>query len=110
MEVFAVMDKAFFGRGVFAVFSTRERAEEHKPAIEEVHRSVCTVRACKVISAGGPADTLYAGYTYDDVYDVLIFDALYAGAAHARDAAGRKGLVVRLLLDAPGKRETMPFE
>ena len=56
------------------------------------------------------SETFYAAYTYDDVYDVLIFDALYAEASHARDAVGHKGLVVRLVLDAPGVRETVSSE
>jgi hypothetical protein len=110
MEVFAVIDQAFFGRGVYAVFSSLRMAEEHKQAVEAEHGSLCTVRACTVIAAEGPTDTLYAGYSYNGIYDVLIFDAIYAEAPHARDAVGHRGLVVRLIIDMPGHRETVPPE
>jgi hypothetical protein len=108
MEVFAVMDQAFFGRGVYAIFSSRRKAEENMPMIEMERRALCTIRACTVIAAEEPADTVYAGYSYNGIYDVLIFDAIYAEASHARDGVGRKGLVVRFLLDASGHGETVP--
>jgi hypothetical protein len=103
MTVFAVRDKAWTGRGIFALFSTVDRA------LEFLDRSTGIVKLCGEVTelsivlgyGEGLPDTIFAAFTYDDLYDSHIFDGLYADRLVAWDVAGPKGQVFTFVIDSP---------
>lgn len=103
MRVFAIRDKAWLGRGVFAVFSTADKAEQFLDRSAGIVRQCGQVAELPIIaedSSRAPS-RVFAAYLYDDLHDSHILDGLYEDAAVAGDVAGRKGHVVELVIDSP---------
>lgn len=103
MKIFVIRDKALLGRGVFAVFSTLDKAQQF------LDRSAGIVRQCGELAelsivlkddAHTPS-RVFAAYLYDNLHDSHIFDGLYEDPAIAKDVAGRKGHVVEFVIDLP---------
>jgi hypothetical protein len=101
MKVYSVRDKAFFGRGIFALFSDGETAQQFLDRARGVLRQCGEVAELAVIGKGDPLSTVFAAYVYDDLHDSHIFDGLYTDAAVAKDVAGRKGHVVKFVIGLP---------
>ena len=99
MRVFAVRDKAWLGRGVFAVFSTVDKAEQFLGQSIGVVRQCGEVAELSIIMADNShsPSRVFAAYLYDDLHDSLIFDGLYEDATVAGDVAGRKGQIIKLV-------------
>ncbi len=118
MELFAIMDKAFLGRGVFGVFSDFAKADSYLHECMAVDVPLCEIRRLKLddlrgsLSAAntGVSGFVFVAYVYDQLHDQVIFDGLYPDSELAREAAGDSGLVVRFLVDAPDIRETIEIE
>lgn len=99
MEVFVVLDKAFFGKGVFGVFSSSDKAAIQVEAFGNAWGCTCEVRQFSLEGGLDPSGTLFAAFTHDSLYDTYVFDGVYTGIAAAHAAADRKGLVAELILD-----------
>lgn len=103
MRVFAVRDKAWLGRGIFALFSAVDKAERFLDRSAGIVKQCGEVAELTIVDEGG-ADAptkVFAAYLYDDLHDSHIFDGLYRDAALAGDVAGDKGHVVELVIDLP---------
>ncbi len=105
MELFVVMDRSILGRGVFAVFSTIERAQSFSDVLYRNTRFQSEVKACPIIGGLGDPDRVYAAHFYDDFYDTHVFDGIYSDSNLAYDAVGRKGLIIRFVIDSPEDKE-----
>jgi hypothetical protein len=105
MELFVVLDKAFLGRGVFGIFSNREKAEKFVTDLQEETSHTCAISSLPVIGNGGHGETVFAAHVYNHLYDTFVFDGIYAKEAFAYDAVGHKGLIIRFTVDSPGDRE-----
>jgi hypothetical protein len=105
MELFVVMDRSILGRGVFAVFSSLEKARSFGDDMYQSTNFQCEVKACPVIGGSGVPDKVYAAHFYDDFYDTHVFDGIYSESDLAYDAVGRKGLIIRFVIDSPDDRE-----
>jgi hypothetical protein len=103
VRAFAVRDKALLGRGIFALFSTVERAEQYLRGSTGIVRQCGEVTELAVVakSHDGFPSTVFAAYFYDDLHDSHIFDGLYEDSGVAFDIAGRKGHVVEFVIDSP---------
>jgi hypothetical protein len=97
------MDRAFFGQGVFAIFSTQEKAARYMNS-EAREGPGCEIRTMGVMGKAECDDRVFAAYAYNGVYDVYIFDGLYGEVLDARDAAGHKGLVMEFGIDTSHKK------
>jgi hypothetical protein len=100
MRVFAVRDKAWLGRGIFALFSTIDRAQRFLDCSCGIIRQCGEVAELIAMEASDSPSTVFAAYLYDDLYDSHIFDGLYEDGGVARDVAGDKGYVVKLVIDS----------
>lgn len=105
MEAFIVSDAMMFGKGVFGVFSTLEKAVCFKEEFEKESKYSCEVKKIHVIGTFEKTNNVFAALTYDGLYDMHTFDGLYARSDLAFDAVGEKGLVVEFVIDVPEKRE-----
>jgi hypothetical protein len=105
LEVFVVMDKSMMGRGVFGVFSNVERATAFYEDLTPGDRNLLEVKALRVTGVCDPSTSLYVAHAYDDLYDVQVFDGIYATSYLARDASGPKGMIVEFVVDSPGTRK-----
>jgi hypothetical protein len=106
MRVFSVRDKAWLGRGIFALFSDIEKAKRFLDRSSGIVRQCGEVAELTIVIKGdghGPI-TVFAAYLYDDLHDSHIFDGLYEDADMARDVAGDKGHVVELMIDSPDEQ------
>jgi hypothetical protein len=103
-ELFVVMDKAFFGRGVFGVFSASEKADSCCREIKKEAGYETEVRRIAVEGGRSSLHGIFIAHTYDKLHDLHVFDGLYCNAQDAREAAGREGLIVRFLIDQPDSR------
>src|SRR5512137_828966 len=92
MEAFIVSDAMIFGKNVFGVFSTLEKAVCFKEEFEKESNYFCEVKEIQVIGAIGMTYNVFTALTYDGLYDMHTFDGLYARADLAFDAVGEKGL------------------
>jgi hypothetical protein len=103
MKVFSVRDKAWLGRGIFALFSTVDGAEQFLDQSTGIVRQCGEVAELTMITKSGDAapSAVFAAYLYDDLHDSHIFDGLYEDSAVAREVAGNKGHVVEFVIDAP---------
>lgn len=104
MEAFIVSDAMIFGKGVFGVFSTIEKAVCFKEEFEKKSKYFCEVKKVSVIGAFALPNNVFAAHTYDGLYDIHTFDGLYARPELAFDAVGEKGLVVEFVIDVPEKK------
>lgn len=107
MRVFAVRDKAWLGRGIFAVFSTAAKAERFLDQSTGIVGQCGEIAELAVIASDGShtPSSVFAAYLYDDLHDSHIFDGLYEDAAVAGDVAGRKGRVVPFAIDSPEEHD-----
>ncbi|NLT23011.1 MAG: hypothetical protein GXX82_08195 [Syntrophorhabdus sp.] len=105
MELFVVMDRSILGRGVFAVFSSIEKARSFSDDMYRNTSFQSEVKTCTVIGGPDPSDRVYAAHFYDDFYDTHVFDGIYSESNLAYDAVGRKGLIIRFVIDSPEDRE-----
>jgi hypothetical protein len=117
LELFAIMDKAFLGRGVLGIFSDFAGAESYLRECMAVDVPLCEIRSLRVIdpwgpgaAAASPTGFVFAAYMYDQLHDQTVFEGLYPDALCAREAVGDSGLVVRFLIDAPDAREIIETE
>jgi hypothetical protein len=104
MEFYVVSDAPIFGKGVFGVFSTLEKAIGFKVEFEKESKYFCEIRQLSVIGSYTFPDNIFAAYTYDLLYDMHTLDGLYAKSEIAVDAAGDNGLVDEFIIDVPGKQ------
>lgn len=100
MKIYSVRDKALLGRGVFALFSSRETAQAFLDRSTGIVRQCGEVAELLVIGGGNVSSVVFAAYTYDDLHDSHIFDGLYSDATVAKDVAGRKGHVVEFVINS----------
>jgi hypothetical protein len=105
MDVYAVSDAMIFGKGVFGIFSTPEKAVCFKEEFERESKYFCEIKQLTVIGSYKFSGSIFAAYTYDLLYDMHTFDGLYAESEIALDAAGKHGLVEEFVIDLPGKRK-----
>lgn len=101
MKIFAVRDKAWLGRGIFALFSTSDKAEQYLRASTGFIRQSGEIAEIALLHCTHMPPEVFAAYTYDSLHDSHVFDGLYGDAAMARDAVGIKGNVVGHVIDIP---------
>lgn len=106
MEIFIVMDRHILGRGVFALFSTIEKAEKFMDEFTVETGNLCTISQMSVIGKYS-SQRVFAGYIYDSFYDTHVLDGIYADPVDARDGINPGGLVVRFVIDSPGEKEIL---
>ncbi len=104
MDLYVLIDSAFFGRGVFGVFSRSDLAYGHASKIQDLF---CQWEIKRVELCGERLedDFVYVAYHYYELYDCYTFDGVYANAEDAREAVGRKGLVVEFRVDSPDHKK-----
>jgi hypothetical protein len=105
LEAFIVSDAMIFGKGVFGIFSTLEKAVCFKEEFENETKYFCEVKKVSIIGAYEVYNNIFAAHTYDGLYDMHVFDGLYAELELAFEAVGEKGLVVEFVIDVPDKRK-----
>lgn len=105
MEIFVVMDKSIMGRGVFGVFSSMERATAFREDLTIGDRNLMEVKTLSVTGVCDSGTCVYVAHTYDNLYDVQVFDGIYATSFLARDASGPKGMIVEFVVDSPGAKK-----
>jgi hypothetical protein len=105
MELFVVMDRSILGRGVFAVFSSIEKARSFSDDMYRNTQFQCEVKACPLIGGSDVPGRVYAAHFYDDFYDTHVFDGIYSESNLAYDAVGGKGLIIRFVIDSPEDKE-----
>lgn len=104
------MDQAFFGKGVFAVFSSYEKAWDFTEAFVAETNHLCHIRLVPLLGNIAVSNRVYAAHTYDQLHDVHVFDGLYGATSVAHDAAGKGGLVLAFAVDEPESREILGKE
>jgi hypothetical protein len=100
MELFVLMDAAFFGRGIFGIFTNGDLALKCR---DNMKGTFCRweIRKVSLIGENPIEGLVYAAYIYHELYDCYTFDGLYAREEYAKDAVGDKGMVVEFRIDAP---------
>jgi len=79
---------------------------------EDLYRDVhfpSEVKACSIIGEALPSGSVYAAHLYDHFYDTHIFDGIYSQSTVAYDAVGRKGLIIRFVIDFPEDKEILTW-
>ena len=104
MDVYAVSDAMIFGKGIFGVFSTFEKAICFKDEFEKESKQSCEIKQLTIIGSYEFPDNVFAAYTYDLLYDMHTLDGLYDKQEIALDAAGERGLIDEFVIDVPGKK------
>jgi hypothetical protein len=99
-----VSDAMIFGKGVFGIFSTLEKAVCFKEEFEKESKYFCEVKKLTVVGAYELLGNLFAAYTYDALYDMHTLDGLYTKLEQAFEAGGEKGLIVEFVIDVPEKK------
>jgi hypothetical protein len=107
MDVFVVSDSMIFGKGVFGIFSTLEKAICFKEEFEKENKYFCDLKQLTIIGSYNFPDKLFAAYTYDLLYDIHSLDGLYAESELALEAVGERGLIDEFAIDVPGKQKIM---
>lgn len=107
LKVFVVMDKSIMGRGVFGVFSSMERATAFWEDLTTGDRNLLEVKTLGVTGVCDSGTCVYVAHIYEDLYDVQVFDGIYATSFLARDASGPKGMIVEFVVDSPGTKKTL---
>jgi hypothetical protein len=102
LEVFVVMDKSIMG--AFGVFSSMEQATAFREGLTIGERNLMEVKPLSVTGVCDSGICVYVAHTYDDLYDVQVFDGIYATSLLARDASGPKGMIVEFVVDSPETR------
>ncbi len=117
MELFAIMDRAFLGRGIFGVFSDFAGADSYLREYMAVDVPLCEIRSLTVVdpwgegAAAGPlSGFVFVAYMYDQLHDQTVFEGLYPDPLSAREAVGDGGLVVKFCIDAPDTKEIVETE
>ena len=105
MEVFIVRDSMIFGKGVFGIFSTLEKAACFKEEFEKENKYFCEINKLKVIGTYEFPGNVFAAHTYDMLYDMHTLDGLYAEPELAFEAVGEKGLIFEFVIDIPDKKQ-----
>lgn len=105
MEVFVVRDAMIFGKGVFGVFSSLEKASSFKEKIEKESKYFCEINKLTVIGTYRFPGNVFAAHTYDLFYDMHTLDGLYAESGLAFEAVGERGLIVEFVIDIPEKKQ-----
>lgn len=103
VELFILADSAFFGRGVFGVFSCADLAKEYKEKIEGIFCE-WEIKKVELIGEGLTSQVVYAAYIYHELYDCYSLDGIYARKEDAKEAVGKKGKVVEFIIDFPAHR------
>jgi len=107
MELFVVMDKSILGRGVFAVFSSIEKAQSFSDDLYRTTHFHSEVKVCPIIGGHDTSGRVFAAHFYDHFYDTHVFDGLYSEDVLAYDAVGNKGLIMRFIIDSPEDKEIL---
>jgi hypothetical protein len=107
MDAYAVCDAMIFGKGVFGVFSTIEKALHFKSEAEKEGRHVCEIKQLTITGPYEFPGNIFAAYIYDLLYDMYTLDGLYAKFEIASDAAGKRGLIDEFIIDIPGKKKVI---
>jgi hypothetical protein len=110
LELYIVMDQAFFGKGVFAVFSSYEKAWDFTEAFVAETGHICNIRLVSLLGTWEAPSQVYAVHIYDQLHDVHVFDGLYGAMKVAREAAGKGGLVLGFAVDRPETKEVLAEE
>jgi len=105
MDVFVVSDAMIFGKGVFGIFSTLEKAICFKEEFEKESKCFCEIKQLTTIGTYNFPGNIFAAYTYDLLYDMNTLDGLYAESEIALEAVGERGLIIEFVIDAPGKQK-----
>lgn len=105
MEVFVVRDAMIFGKGVFGVFSSLEKASSFKEEVEKESKYFCEINRLTVIGTYQFPGNVFAAHTYDLLYDMHTLDGLYANSEIAFEAVGERGLIVEFVIDIPEKKQ-----
>jgi len=100
MELFVVMDRSLFGRGVFGIFSTYTKAYEYMDQ-KEGARSLCEIKKFEIHGEVIQPTYIYSAYTYIKLYDLYVLEGLYAESFDAYTAAGHNGMIIEWILDMP---------
>ena len=95
-----MIDKPLLGRGVFAIFSTLEKARAYLETAEKI-TDMCEIRPLAVMGRQECDNRVFAAYIYEGIWDTYVLDGLYAKASLASEAVGHKGLVAEFVVDAP---------
>ncbi|MCX7856486.1 MAG: hypothetical protein N2513_00665 [Deltaproteobacteria bacterium] len=106
MIIFALMDSAFFGRGVFGIFTSETLALEYAAKLENVFCQ-WEIKRLNLIGEEVDDDLVYVAYIYHELYDSFTLEGVYANGDDARDAVGHKGMVVQFKIDSPDKKKTI---
>ncbi len=110
MRLFVVVDRMILGKGLFGAFSTERKALDFCQEFEQSTGFAGEVKDLPVTGECSCPDTIFAAHTYDELFDLQIFDSLYGNQSYAREAAGTKGWVVELRIDAPEQRRIVVDE
>jgi hypothetical protein len=105
MDVFVVSDAMIFGKGVFGIFSTLDKAVCFKEEFEKENKYFCEIRQLTTIGSYTFPNNIFAAYTYDLLYDMHTLDGLYADSELALEAAGERGLINEFVIDVPGMQK-----
>ena len=100
MELFILMDSAFFGRGIFGIFTSLELALKYRENIGEIFCQ-WEIKRVSLIGERPKEGLVYAAYIYHELYDCYTFDGVYASEDYAKDAVGEKGMIVEFRIDVP---------
>jgi hypothetical protein len=110
VRLYVVADRMILGRGLFGAFSTEKKALAFCEEFEHSTGFVGEIRDLPVTGECSCPGTVFAAHTYDGLYDLQMFDSLYGEQSYAREAAGSKGWVVELHIDAPEHRRLVEDE
>jgi hypothetical protein len=105
VDAFVVSDAMIFGKGVFGIFSTLEKAVCFKEEFEKENKYFCEIKQLIIIGSYNFPDNIFAAYIYDLLYDIHSLDGLYAESALALEAVGERGLIDEFVIDVPGKQK-----
>lgn len=100
------MDSAFFGRGVFGIFTSMELATSYRDSIDDVI-SWWEIKKLSLIGGEPDDEKVYAAYTYYELYDCYSLEGIYANGEDAKEAVGKKGMVVEFVLDRPNQKRLL---
>ena len=105
MDAFVVCDAMIFGKGVFGIFSTLEKAVCFKEEFEKESKYSCEIKQITIIGSYKFPDNIFAAYNYDLLYDMHTLDGLYGESELALEAVGEQGLIDEFFIDMPEKQK-----
>lgn len=103
MELFVLMDSAFFGRGVFGIFTCSDLAKEYRDKMNDIFCQ-WEIRRFNLIGDKTEHGLVYVAYLYHELYDLYSLDGIYANEEDAKDAVGNRGMVVEFRIDFPSHK------